>query len=69
MMSYTDKNIKSEPSENYSTKATEADVLGRYIYPILDAKTLYQVHLEHPEAYKKISKNMIIVDEGIKYDL
>jgi len=35
----------------------------------IDAKTLYPVHTEHPEAYKKVSKNMTIVEEGIKYDV
>jgi len=35
----------------------------------IDAKSLYPIHTEHPEAYKSVSKNMILVDEGKKYDL
>lgn len=26
-------------------------------------------HTEHPEAYRKVSKNMILVEEGKKYTL
>jgi len=26
-------------------------------------------HSEHPEMYQKISKNMILIDEGKKYEL
>jgi len=36
---------------------------------VIGAKTLYPIHTEHPEAYQKISKNMILVDEGKKYEL
>lgn len=28
---------------------------------------LYPVHTEHPDAYRKVSKNMILVEEGKKY--
>ena len=35
----------------------------------IDAKTLYPVHTAHPELYKKVSKNMILIEEGIKYNL
>jgi len=35
----------------------------------IDAKTLYPVHTEHPEEYKKVSKNMVIVKEGKKYSV
>jgi len=35
----------------------------------VDAKMLYPVHTEHPEVYKKVSKNITIVEEGKKYDL
>jgi len=35
----------------------------------IDAKSLYPVHTEHPNAYKKVSKNITIVEEGVKYDL
>lgn len=35
----------------------------------IDAKTLYPVHTEHPELYKKVSKNVILIKESVKYDL
>jgi len=35
----------------------------------IDAKTLYPVHSEHPDLFKKVSKNMILVKEGVRYDL
>jgi len=35
----------------------------------IDAKMLFPVHTEHPDAYKKIAKSMTLVEEGIKYDL
>lgn len=35
----------------------------------IEAKTLYPVHTEHPEAYKKVSKNMVLVEEGKKYEI
>jgi len=35
----------------------------------IGAKTLYPVHTEHPDLYKKVSKNMVLVEEGKKYDL
>ena len=35
----------------------------------IGAKTLYPVHTEHPDLYKKVSNNMILVDEGKKYNL
>ncbi len=35
----------------------------------INAKTLFPVHTEHPDAYKKISKNITIIDEGKKYSL
>lgn len=33
----------------------------------INAKSLYPVHTVHPEAYKKISNNMTIIQEGIQY--
>jgi len=33
------------------------------------AKTLYPIHTEHPDLYKKVSKNLVLVQEGTKYDL
>jgi len=30
---------------------------------------LFPVHTVHPEAYRKVSKKMTIVEEGVKYDL
>jgi ribonuclease J len=35
----------------------------------IGAKTLYPIHTEHPEAYKSVSKNTILVEEGRKYSL
>ena len=35
----------------------------------ISPKTLFPVHTEHPNEYKKISNNMILVQEGKKYDL
>jgi len=35
----------------------------------INAKMLFPVHTEHPEAYRKVSKNMTLVEEGVKYDL
>jgi len=35
----------------------------------INAKTLYPIHTEHPEMYQKISKNMVLVKEGEKYDV
>ena len=35
----------------------------------VNAKTLFPVHTEHPEAYRKVSKDMVLVEEGTKYTL
>jgi len=35
----------------------------------IEAKTLYPVHTEHPDLYRKVSKNMVLIKEGVKYDL
>jgi len=35
----------------------------------INAKTLFPVHTEHPEAYKKISKNVTLILESKKYNL
>src|SRR3990170_875910 len=35
----------------------------------IGAKTLYPVHTEHPDLYKKISKNLVMVQEGMRYNL
>jgi len=32
-------------------------------------KTLYPVHTEYPDLYKKVSKNMVLIVEGVKYIL
>jgi len=34
----------------------------------IGAKTLYPVHTEHPEMYNKVSKDMILIEEGKKYE-
>jgi len=35
----------------------------------INAKTLFPVHTEHPDAYRKVSKNMTIVKEGVNYQI
>jgi len=35
----------------------------------IDAKTLYPVHTEHPDTYKKVSNNMVLIEEGKTYVL
>jgi ribonuclease J len=35
----------------------------------INAKTLFPVHTIHPNAYKKVSKNMVLIEEGAKYEL
>lgn len=35
----------------------------------IDAKMVFPVHTEHPEAYKKVSENTTIIEEGRKYSI
>jgi len=35
----------------------------------IDAKILYPVHTEHPDAFNKVSKNVVLVNEGKRYEL
>jgi hypothetical protein len=35
----------------------------------IGAKTLYPIHTEHPDLYKKVSKNMVLIEEGKKYTI
>lgn len=35
----------------------------------IGAKTVYPIHTEHPEVYKSISKNLVLVQEGKKHKL
>ena len=35
----------------------------------INAKTLFPVHTEHPEMFKKVSENRILIDEGVKYKI
>jgi len=45
---------------------------GKYLLDIvktIDAKMLFPIHTEHPDAYKKITDKITIVDEGKKYNL
>ena len=35
----------------------------------INAKSLYPVHTEHPEAYNAVSKNLILIKEGLEYKL
>jgi len=45
---------------------------GQYLLDVvktIDAKMLYPIHTEHPDAYKKVTDKITIVDEGVKYQL
>jgi len=45
---------------------------GKYLLDVvktIDAKMLYPIHTEHPDAYTKVTDKITIVKEGIKYDL
>jgi len=45
---------------------------GQYLLDIvktIDAKMLFPIHTEHPEAYKKVTDKILIIDEGVKYQL
>ena len=35
----------------------------------IGAKTLFPVHTEHPDAYRKVSKDMVLIEEGKTYQL
>lgn len=35
----------------------------------IDAKTLYPVHTEHPDAFNKVSKDVTVVEEGRRYEI
>ncbi len=35
----------------------------------IGAKTLYPIHTEFPNQYEKVSKNLVLVEEGKRYDL
>jgi len=35
----------------------------------IDAKMLYPIHTEHPEAYKSVTKKITLVEEGKKYNI
>ena len=35
----------------------------------IGAKTLFPIHTEHTDLYNQVSKNMILVDEGKKYEM
>lgn len=35
----------------------------------IGAKTLYPIHTEHPELYKQVSENVVLIDEGKKYNI
>jgi len=45
---------------------------GQYLLDIvktIDAKMLFPIHTEHPDAYKKVTNKITIVDEGKKYKI
>ena len=35
----------------------------------INANTLFPVHTEHPDAYNKVSNNLVLIDEGKKYNI
>ena len=35
----------------------------------IGAKTVYPVHTEHPDVFKKVSENRVLIDEGVKYKI
>ncbi len=35
----------------------------------INAKTLYPIHTEHPELYQKVTKDMVLIQEGKKYTI
>lgn len=35
----------------------------------INAKTVYPVHTQHPDLFRKVSNNIVKIDEGVKYDL
>jgi len=45
---------------------------GQYLLDVvktIDARMLYPIHTEHPEAYKSVTKKITLVEEGKKYNL
>jgi len=45
---------------------------GKYLLDVvktIDAKMLYPIHTEHPEAYKSVTKKITLVEEGKKYEI
>jgi len=45
---------------------------GKYLLDVvktIDAKMLFPIHTEHPDAYKKVTDKITIVDEGKKYKI
>jgi ribonuclease J len=44
---------------------------GRDLFNVVSeigAQALYPIHTEHPELYKKVSENVILINEGKRYD-
>jgi len=50
-----------------SGHANPSDLFG--VVREIDAKMLFPIHTEHPEAYKAVTKKITLVDEGKKYNL
>jgi len=45
---------------------------GKYLLDIvktIDARMLFPIHTEHPEAYKAVTKKITLVKEGMKYKI
>lgn len=42
---------------------------SKLVAPDIDAKTLFPVHTEHPEMFRKVSDNRILIEEGKKYTI
>jgi len=44
-----------------------SEILG--LVQEIGAKTVFPVHTEHPDVFKKVSKNRVLIDEGKKYNV
>lgn len=50
-----------------SGHASSKDLLN--VVKKIDAKMLFPVYTEHPEAYKKVSENTTVIEEGRQYSI
>lgn len=57
----------SQFQSHYSGHARGQDLLN--VVKKINAKMIFLVHTEHPEAYKKVSENTTIIEEGRQYSI